>query len=90
MSSAEDIENIKNDDSVEVCDRCDEDNLYEIFGKSVEELNSEESVLETTTMSVIGDMGETDTEKVKDDLKIETSTGNDILMENLKRRKNKH
>ena len=55
-----------------------------------EELNLEESILETTTMSVIEDMGETDTEENKDDLKIETSTGNDILIENLKRRKNKH
>lgn len=55
-----------------------------------EELNLEESVLETTTMSVIEDMGETDTEENKDDLKIETSTGNDILIENLKRRRNKH
>ena len=55
-----------------------------------EELNLEESILETTTMSVIEDMGETDTEENKDDLKIETSTGNDILIENLKRRRNKH
>ena len=55
-----------------------------------EELSLEESILETTTMSVIEDMGETDTEENKDDLKIETSTGNDILIENLKRRRNKH
>ena len=55
-----------------------------------EELSLEESILETTTMSVIEDMGETDTEENKDDLIIETSTGNDILIENLKRRRNKH
>ena len=54
-----------------------------------EELNLEESVMETTTMTVIQDMEETDTEE-EDDLKIETSTGNDILIENLKRRRNKH
>ena len=46
-----------------------------------------ESVIEATTMEVIKDMEETEN---NDDLGIQTSTGNDILFENLKRRRNKH
>ena len=46
-----------------------------------------ESVIEATTMEVIKDMEETENNA---DIEIETSTGNDILIENLKRRRNKH
>ena len=46
-----------------------------------------ESVIEATTMEVIKDMEETEN---NGDVEIETSTGNDILIENLKRRRNKH
>ena len=51
-----------------------------------DELDTEEIVIETTTMAFNKDR-ETDTE---DDVNIETSTGNDILIDNLKKRRNKH
>ena len=51
-----------------------------------DELDTEEIVIETTTMAFNKDT-ETDTE---DDINIETSTGNDILIDNLKKRRNKH
>ena len=51
-----------------------------------EELDAEESIIEATTMAFKKDT-ETDTE---DDIKIETSTGNDILIDNFKKRRNKH
>ena len=49
-----------------------------------------ETVIEATTTEVIKDIDETEMEENNDDLKIETSTGNDIFIENLKRRRNKH
>ena len=49
-----------------------------------------ETVIEATTKDVIKDMEETEIEENNDDIKIETSTSNDILIENLKRRRNKH
>ena len=55
-----------------------------------DELDAEESVIEATTVSFDNEDTESDTEKSNDDSKLETSTGNDILIDNLKRRKNKH
>ena len=46
-----------------------------------------ESVIEATTIEVVKDMEETGN---NDDIGIDSSTGNDILIENLKRRRNKH
>ena len=55
-----------------------------------DELDAEESVIEATTMAFDNMDTESDSEESNDDSKLETSTGNDILIDNLKRRRNKH
>ena len=52
-------------------------------------LAAEDRVIEATTVGFIEDK-EIDTEEDDDDSKIETASGNDILIDNLKRRRNKH
>ena len=52
-------------------------------------LAAEDRIIEATTVGFIEDK-EIDTEEDDDDSKIETASGNDILIDNLKRRRNKH
>ena len=66
-----------------------EKQMQRTFEDDEELLAAEDRVMEATTAAFIEDR-ESDNEEDNDDSKIETATGNDILIDNLKRRRNKH
>jgi len=66
-----------------------EKQMQRTFEDDEELLAAEDRVMEATTAAFIED-GESDNEEENVDSKIETATGNDILIDNLKRRRNKH
>ena len=66
-----------------------EKQMQRTFEDDEELLAAEDRVMEATTAAFIED-GESDNEEDNVDSKIETATGNDILIDNLKRRRNKH
>ena len=66
-----------------------EKQMQRTFEDDEQLLEAEDRVIEATTAAFIED-SESDTKEDDDDSKIETASGNDILIDNLKRRRNKH
>ena len=66
-----------------------EKQMQRTFEDDEQLLEAEDRVIEATTAAFIED-SESYTKEDDDDSKIETASGNDILIDNLKRRRNKH